>query len=371
MTTTPLAIAVPQETLPGELRVALVPDTVGRLVKAGHTVTLERGAGAGARIPDAAYEAAGAKLADGPAAALSGATLVLKVRPPSAAEAAHVPASATLISYFQPQRDAEALGVLHAKGVRVLSMDFVPRSTIAQSMDALSSQASVAGYEAALLGASLSPKFMPMLVTAAGTIPPASVLVLGAGVAGLMAIATARRLGAKVSAYDIRPEVKEEIESLGATFVAGEAVSADARADQGYAKEVGEEMRKRQEAALAKFVADADVLITTAQVFGRKAPTLITRAMAETMKSGAVIVDIAAETGGNCELTQPGETIVHHGVTVAGPLNLPSRMPLHASTMYARNLYNVVQHLSKKGAFTLDPEDEIVKGMLRAPGGAA
>jgi NAD(P) transhydrogenase subunit alpha len=370
MTTTPLAIAVPRETLPGELRVALVPDTVGRLVKAGHAVRIERGAGAGARVPDSAYEAAGATLADGPAAALTGAALVLKVRPPTPAETAHVPADATLISHFQPQRDGEALAALQAKGVRVLSMDFVPRSTLAQSMDALSSQASVAGYEAALLGASLSPKFMPMLVTAAGTIPPANVLVLGAGVAGLMAIATARRLGAKLSAYDIRPEVKEEIESLGATFVAGEAVSAEARADQGYAREVGEEMRRRQEAALAKFVADADVLITTAQVFGRKAPILVTRAMAETMKSGAVIVDIAAETGGNCELTQAGETIVHHGVTVAGPLNLPSRMPLHASTMYARNLYNVVQHLSKSGTFTLDPEDEIVKGMLRTPGGA-
>jgi NAD(P) transhydrogenase subunit alpha len=366
MTTTPLAIAVPKETLPGELRVALVPDTVGRLTKAGHTVTVERGAGVGARIPDTAYETAGAQLADGPAAALSGAKLVLKVRAPTADEAAHVPANAALISYFQPQRDGDALAALHAKGVQVLSMDFVPRSTIAQSMDALSSQASVAGYEAALLGASL----MPMLVTAAGTIPPASVLVLGAGVAGLMAIATARRLGAKVSAYDIRPEVKEEIESLGATFVAGEAVSADARADQGYAKEVGEEMRKRQEAALAKFVADADVLITTAQVFGRKAPVLVTRAMAGTMKSGAVIVDVAAETGGNCELTQPGETIVHNGVTVAGPLNLPARMPLHASTMYARNLYNVVQHLTKSGTLTLSPEDEIVKGMLRAPGSA-
>ena len=370
MTTTPLAIAVPKETLPGELRVALVPDIVGRLTKAGHTVTVERDAGAGARILDSAYQAAGARLADGPAAALDGAAVVLKVRPPTAAEAAHVPANAALISYCQPQRDAEVLALLHARGVRVLSMDYVPRSTIAQSMDALSSQASVAGYEAALLGASLSVKFMPMLVTAAGTLAPASVLVLGAGVAGLMAIATARRLGARVSAYDIRPEVKEEIESLGATFVAAEAVSADARADQGYAKEVGEEMRKRQEAALAKFVADADVLITTAQVFGRKAPTLVPRAMVETMKPGAVIVDVAAETGGNCAVTQPGETIVHRGVTVAGPLDLPSRMPLHASQMYARNVFNVLQHLTKSGTFTLNPEDEIVKGMLRVPGSA-
>jgi NAD(P) transhydrogenase subunit alpha len=365
-----LAIAVPKETLAGELRVALVPDTVGRLVKAGHTLTVQRGAGDGAHIPDSAYEASGARLADSAAAACAGAQVVLKVRPPTPAEAALLPEGATLISHLQPARDAESLAALHGRRVRVLSMDHVPRTTLAQSMDSLSSQASVAGYEAALIGATLSGKFMPMLVTAAGTIPPANVLVLGAGVAGLMAIATARRLGAKVSAYDIRPEVKEEIESLGAAFVAAEAVSADARADQGYAKEVGEEMRKRQEAALATYVAETDVLITTAQVFGRKAPILVTRAMVETMRSGAVIVDLAAETGGNCELTRPGETVVHHGVTVAGPLNVPSRMPLHASTMYAKNLFNVLQYLNKGDTFTLNPEDEIVKGMLRVPGGA-
>ncbi len=369
MTTTPIAIAVPTETLPGELRVALVPDIVGRLVKAGHTVTLERGAGAGARIPDSAYEAAGALLADGPAAALAGAALVLKVRPPTAAEAALVPARATLISFFQPQRDAETLAVLRASGVSVLSMDNVPRSTLAQAMDALSSQASVAGYEGTLIGASHMVRFMPMLVTAAGTLPPATVLVLGAGVAGLMAIATARRLGANVRAYDVRPEVKEEIESLGAVFVASEAVSADARADQGYAKELGDAMKQKQAAALAKPVADADCIIATAQIRGKAAPVIITQAMVETMKPGSVIVDLAAETGGNCALTKAGETVVHGGVTILGLLNVPSRMPLHASQMYAKNLQNVVTHLTKGGAFALNPEDEIVKGMLLPAGG--
>jgi len=370
MTTTPLVIAVPKETLPGELRVALIPETVARLVKAGHTVRVERGAGAGARIPDPAYEAAGAQLADGPAAALSGASLVLRVRPPAAAEAAPVPANATLISFFQPQRDAEALRALQAKGVHVLSMDNVPRTTLAQAMDALSSQASVAGYEGALIGASHMVRFMPMLVTAAGTLPPATVLVLGAGVAGLMAIATARRLGANVRAYDVRPEVKEEIESLGAVFVASEAVSAEARADQGYAKELGEEMKRKQAEALAKPIADADCIIATAQIRGKAAPVIVTPAMVETMKPGSVIVDLAAETGGNCALTKPGETVVHRGVTIIGAVDVPSRMPLHASQMYAKNLLNIITHLSKGGAFALNPEDEIVKGMLLPAGGA-
>lgn len=280
-----------------------------------------------------------------------------------------MPANATLISFFQPQRDAEALRALQARGVRVLSMENVPRTTLAQAMDALSSQASVAGYEGALMGASHMGRFMPMLVTAAGTLPPATVLVLGAGVAGLMAIATARRLGANVRAYDVRPEVKEEIESLGAVFVASEAVSADARADQGYAKELGEEMKQKQAAALAKPVADADCIIATAQIRGKAAPVIISQAMVETMKPGAVIVDLAAETGGNCALTKAGDTVVHHSVTILGPLNVPSRMPLHASQMYAKNLQNIITHLTKGGAFALNPEDEIVKGMLLPVGG--
>ena len=362
MTTASLQIAVPKESAPGERRVALVPDIVARFLKAGHAVTVERGAGAGAAIPDAAFEAAGAQLADG-AGVFAGAGVVCRVRPPTVTEAQALPSGATLICFFQAKRDAEVLGVLKSRQVTVLSMDNVPRLTMAQSMDALSSQASVAGYEAALIGAAHSVRFLPMLVTAAGTLPPATVLVLGAGVAGLMAIATARRLGANVRAFDVRPEVKQEVESLGAVFVAAEAVSADARAEQGYAKAVGEELKQKQEAALARHVAESDVVITTAQVRLGRAPELITRAMVETMKPGSVIVDLAAETGGNCAITRPGETFVHQGVTIVGPLDVPSRLPLHASQMYGRNLFNLVTHLTRGGAFALDDADAIVKAM--------
>jgi len=349
--------------------VALVPEAVARLVKAGFAVAVERGAGEGARIADEAYGAAGAALAAGAAGAMSGSDVVLKVRAPSPSEAALVREGGVLVCFCQPERDADALAVLSARRVRVLGMEYVPRTTKAQSMDALSSQASVAGYEAVLLGASHLVKFMPMLVSAAGTLPPAVALVLGAGVAGLTAIATARRLGATVRGYDIRPEVKEEIESLGAVFVAAEVVSDQARAAQGYAKEVGEELRQRQEAALAKHVAEADLVVTTAQVFGRRAPTLISQAMVERMRPGSVIVDVAAESGGNCPLTRPGETIVHHGVTIIGPLDLPSRMPLHASQMYARNVSAVLGHVVREGALALDDGDEIVRAMLAGPAG--
>jgi NAD(P) transhydrogenase subunit alpha len=364
-----VSIAVPKEIAPGERRVALVPDAVARLVKAGFRVTVERGAGSGARIPDEAYASCGATLGETPAGSLAGAQVVLKVRAPEQAEATLVSEGSTLIGFCQPERDAEALAVLHARRVTVLSMDYVPRVSRAQSMDALSSQASVAGYEAVLLGASHLVKFMPMLVTAAGTLPPATVLVLGAGVAGLTAIATARRLGAIVRAYDIRPEVKEEIESLGAAFVAAEAVSEGARTAQGYAKEVGEDVRQRQEAALARHVAEADLVISTAQVFGAPAPTLISEAMVERMRPGAVIMDVAAETGGNCALTRPGDTVEHHGVTILGPLNLPSLMPLHASQMYARNVSAVLNHVVRDGRLDLNRDDEIVRAMLVVPAG--
>jgi len=366
-----LSVGVPRETVPGERRVALVPDAVHRLVKAGFAVTVERGAGGGARIPDEAYASAGAALAEGAAQALGSAEVVLKVRAPSPSEAGLVREGAVLIAFCQPPRDAESLAVLAERGVRVLGMDYVPRTTKAQSMDALSSQASVAGYEAVLLGASHLVKFMPMLVTAAGTLPPAVTLVLGAGVAGLTAIATARRLGATVRGYDIRPEVREEIESLGAVFVAAEVVSDAARDAQGYAREVGEDLRQRQEAALAKHVAESDLVITTAQVFGRRAPTLISAAMVERMRPGSVIVDVAAETGGNTPLTRPGETVQHHGVTILGPLDLPSRMPLHASQMYARNVSAVLGHVVREGALALDDTDEIVRAMLAGPAGGS
>ncbi len=365
---TSISVAVPRETAPGEQRVALVPDAAGRLVKAGFTVTVERGAGAAAFCPDEAYQAAGARLADA-ATVCAGAQVVLRVRPPSPAEAALVAEGAVLIAFLQPVRDAEVLAILHQRRVTVLSMDRVPRTTKAQSMDALSSQAGVAGYEAVLIGAGALPKFLPMLVTAAGTLAPSTVLVLGAGVAGLQAIATARRLGANVRAYDVRPEVKEEVESLGATFVAAEAVAADARADQGYAKELGEEQQRRQEAALAKHVAEADLVITTAQIPGRPAPRIISEAMVASMKPGAVVVDLAAESGGNCAGSRPGETVVQGGVTIIGPANVASRMPLHASQMYARNVSTVLQYIVKDGAIVMDAEDVIVKAMRVVPEG--
>jgi NAD(P) transhydrogenase subunit alpha len=364
-------LAVPKETAAGERRVALVPDVVARLVKAGLAVTVEHGAGHHAHFPDAAFQAAGARVAPDAAQALAGATLVLRLRPPTLQEVPLIPEGATLVCMLQPGRDADVVRALAARQVAMLSMDLVPRITRAQSMDALSSQATVAGYKAVLLGVGAMCKFMGMLVTAAGTIPPAAVLVIGAGVAGLQAIATARRLGATVRAFDIRPETKEEVESLGATFVAAEAVVADARDAQGYAKEVGEEVRRRQAEALARHVAEVDLLITTAAVPGKKAPVIVTEEMVKGMKPGSVIVDVAAENGGNCALTEPGQTVVRHNVTVIGPLSVAATMPTHASQMYARNLQAVIQHLVKDGALALNREDEIVKAMLVAAEGSA
>ncbi len=365
-----LTLAVPKESSASETRVALVPDVAGRLVKAGYTIIVQRGAGADSRIADQAYEQAGCRVADDLAATLAGAQVVVKVRPPTPAEAAHVPEGSTYVGFLQPGRDREALEALLARRVAVLSMDLVPRITRAQSMDALSSQATVAGYEAVLVGASALSRFLPMLTTAAGTLPPATVLVIGAGVAGLQAIATARRLGANVRAFDVRPEVKEQVESLGAVFVAAEAVAAEASDASGYAKDVGEDLKRRQEAALARHVAESDLVITTAQIPGQPAPRLLSRATVEAMRHGSVIVDVSAEAGGNCELTRAGETVEHHGVRILGVVNLPARMPFHASQMYARNLAAVLQAIVKDGALHLDPEDAVVKGMW-VRGGAA
>jgi len=357
-----LSIAVPRETVPGEKRVALVPEVAGRLVKQGMAVTVERGAGEAARFQDPAYTAAGAVLAPDPDSVYRGAGIILKVQPPTAQEAGRLPADSILICHIQPARDAEIVRSLAGRGVKVLSMNMVPRITRAQSMDALSSQATVAGYRAVLIGSAAMGRFLPMLVTAAGTLPPATAFVLGAGVAGLQAIATARRLGANVRAFDVRPEVKEQVESLGATFVAAEAVAKDATVAGGYAREATEDERARQAAAIAKHVAESDLVIATANVPGRKAPLLITAEMVKAMKPGAVIVDLAAESGGNCELTKAGETVQAGGVTILGPVNLPAEMPTHASQMYARNLLAVLGVLVRDGAITM--EDEVVKAML-------
>ncbi len=356
-----MRIAVPRETTPGERRVALAPENVSRLVKQGHEVWIERGAGVAAGFLDAAYEAAGASIADGPAA-LSGAEVVARVQRPSEAEAELVPEGALLVGLLAPHQGGPLLQRLAARRVSALAMERVPRSTRAQSMDALSSQATLAGYKAVLLGASALPRILPMMTTAAGTLAPAKAFVLGAGVAGLQAVATARRLGAVVSAFDVRAAVKEQVQSLGASFLEVPQVAAEGAG--GYAKELGASEQERVLGAVAGHVRDMDLVVTTAQIPGRPAPRLLTAEMIRSMRPGSVVVDLAAETGGNCELTRAGETVVEAGVTVLGPVNLPSTLPFHASQMYGRNVATLLQHLAKDGRLALDPEDEIAGAML-------
>ena len=313
-------------------------------------------------MTDDSYQAAGASLGD--AAAALGAEIVTKVQCPSPSEAAALRDGALLISLLQPSEHAALVESLSARGVRALSLERVPRITRAQSMDILSSQATVAGYKAVLIAAAQSPKLFPMLTTAAGNIAPAKAFVLGAGVAGLQAIATARRLGAVVSGFDIRAAAAEQVMSLGAAFVGPKPV-ADAEAKGGYAREQTADERRQTMEAMAAHLRDQDIVITTAQVPGRPAPRLITRAMVESMRPGAVIVDLAADSGGNCEVTRAGESVVHHGVTVIGASNLPATMPFHASLMFAKNVFTLLSHLiSKEGVLTVDPKDEIAGAML-------
>ncbi|HZZ85484.1 MAG TPA: Re/Si-specific NAD(P)(+) transhydrogenase subunit alpha [Anaeromyxobacteraceae bacterium] len=364
-----MRIGVLRETARGERRVALVPDVVSRLRKLGLEVAVERGAGLPAGLPDAAYEAAGAVLAATPAEVLSGAALWLAVQPPRPEDVELLAEGAALVGFLPQAARAGLLPALARRRASALAMELVPRITRAQSMDALSSQATLAGYKAVLLGASALGKILPMLTTAAGTLAPAKAFVLGAGVAGLQAIATARRLGAVVSAFDVRPAVKEQVQSLGATFVAAAPVQAEGQG--GYAKELAEEQQRLVLEAVGKHVVDQDLVITTAQVPGRPAPRLLTAAMVRSMKPGAVIVDLAAESGGNCELTRAGETVEEAGVTVMGPVNLPATVPLHASQMYARNLLALVQHLVKDGRLVLDLADEITGAMTVVCAGEA
>jgi proton-translocating NAD(P)+ transhydrogenase subunit alpha len=356
-----MRIAVLRETAAGERRVALAPEHVARLVKQGDEVRVERGAGVEAGHTDEAYAAAGAALADA-AGALAGAEVVVAVRLPSDARAEALPRGAVLVALLAPHLDRPSLEGLAARGVSVLAMERVPRTTRAQAMDALSSQATLAGYRAVLLGATALPRILPMMTTAAGTLAPARAFVVGAGVAGLQAIATARRLGAVVSAFDVRPAVKEQVQSLGASFVEVPAVAAEGAG--GYAKELGAPERERVLAALAAHVKDMDLVITTAEVPGRPAPRLLTAEMVRSMRPGSVIVDLAAETGGNCELTRPGETVVEGGVQVIGAVNLPASLPLHASQLYGRNVITLLAHLARDGRPVLDPADEITGAML-------
>ena len=351
-----MRLGVPKETAPGERRVALVPETVGRLAGAGFEVAVERGAGAVAAFPDEAFAEAGASLVGN---ALD-ADAVVKVQKPSAAEVEALRDGSVLVAFLQPLTDPEGIERLGARGVVAFAMESIPRITRAQPMDALSSQATVSGYKAMLLAAERLPRFFPMLMTAAGTVAPAKVLVLGAGVAGLQAIATARRLGAVVTGFDVRAAVREQVESLGATFLdLGVTVE---EAAGGYARELSEDDRRRQQEALEGRIADFDVVVTTALVPGRPAPRLIPAAAVRSMRPGSVVVDVAAEAGGNCELTSPGEIVEREGVTIVGLTNLPSTMPYHASQLYARNVTALLQHLAPSGELELDWEDEITAG---------
>jgi H+-translocating NAD(P) transhydrogenase subunit alpha len=367
-TASTLIVGVPRETASGERRVAMTPDTVKRLTASGVVVKVESGAGLASGHGDDAYEAAGATIvADG--AEAFDAKVVIKVQKPDADETALLRPGTTIIALLQPMTNVDLMRELAARDVTAFSMDAIPRTTRAQSMDVLSSQATVAGYKAVLMAADTLPKFFPMLTTAAGSIVPAKVLVVGAGVAGLQAIATARRLGAVVEAYDTRPVVKEQVESLGAKFVDIPVDTSDAQTAGGYAKEVSAETLRKQQEVLADHAAKSDVVITTAAVPGRPAPRLISKETVERMRPGSVIVDLAAETGGNVELTRAGETVEHNGVKIMGQLNLPSTMPVHASQMYAKNIQNLLDLLIKNGKLDPDFEDEIVKGTVITRGG--
>ena len=360
-----MKIGVPTETAPREQRVALAPDSAGRLIKQQKLeVIVQAGAGLRAGFRDDAYQAVGATIVADASAAFGGVQVVAKVQPPSSDEIRQIDSGATLISLMQPGQHAEIMAALAQRRVTTLALELVPRITRAQSMDVLSSQSTVAGYKGVLIGASALGKFLPMLTTAAGNISPAKCFVIGAGVAGLQAIATARRLGGVVSAFDVRPAAREQVQSLGASFVANDLVSASAEAAGGYARAQTEDEQARTLGAIGAHIKDMDLVITTAQIPGKPAPRLITRAMIETMRAGSVIVDLAAETGGNCELSKPGETVQAHEVTVIAPLNLPSTVAFHASQMFGRNITELLRHLVKDGALVLDRNDEITGAMM-------
>ena len=361
-------IGVPQETSPGERRVALVPESCKKLIQSGYTIAIEAEAGAKAGYPDAMYREVGVTVERDPAALLGSADLVLKVNAPvtrngQGDETTWMRSGAVYIGSLMPLRNLAAVRALAGRGVTAFSTDAIPRTTRAQSMDTLSSMANIAGYKGALLAALELNKYFPMLMTAAGTVPPAKVFVIGAGVAGLQAIATARRLGANVFATDVRPEVKEQIESVGAKYV-GIELAEGASAGGGYAKELSEADRLRQRELLEAQCAQSDAVITTALIGGVFAPRLISADMVRSMKPGAVIVDLAADGGGNCELSRPGETVFAHGVTILAPLNLPASMPLHASLLFSRNLTAFVQAFTRDKVFQVDLTDDIQQGAI-------
>ncbi len=358
----PIVIAVPRELSLWEKRVAIVPEVVQKLVKSGYEIRVEHDAGTGAFYPDDLYTAAGAKVAYSRSDLLNGVRIILRVQPPSVAEIDQIAEGTIVIGFMNAARNLDAVARMRDRKITAFALDLVPRITRAQGMDALSSQATAGGYAATILGAAHCPKFLPMLTTAAGTIRPSTVLILGAGVAGLMAIATARRLGAVVEAYDVRRAAGEQVRSLGAKFL---ELEINAEGQGGYARELTPEEKEKEQQMVRAAVARADIVVTTASIPGRKAPVLITRETVSTMRPGAVIVDLAAESGGNCELTQPGKTVCESGVTILGPLNLPAQVPFHSSLMFAKNLQSFLGILvDKNGTIVREFSDEILAASL-------
>jgi NAD(P) transhydrogenase subunit alpha len=357
-----IVIAVPKELTPGEQRVASVPEVVQKFTKSGYTVRVEHDAGTGAYYPDDLYKSAGATIASSRTELLNGAGIVLRVQPPTVADVDQLAEGTIVIGFMNPANNLEAIARMRDRKITAFALELVPRITRAQSMDALSSQATAGGYVAAVMGADNCPKFLPMLTTAAGTIRPATVLILGAGVAGLMAIATAKRLGALVEAYDVRRAAGEQVRSLGAKFL---ELEINAEGQGGYARELTPEEKAQEQQMVSAAVARADIVITTAAIPGRKAPVLVTKETVATMRPGAVIIDMAAESGGNCELTRAGTTIREHGVLIIGPQNLPARIPFHTSQMYAKNLQSFLALLvDKDGALVTEFTDEILVASL-------
>ncbi len=362
-----VVVAVPRETVPDELRVATVPEIVKKLTQSGYEVRIEHDAGKNAYYPDDLFTAAGAKIVFSRPELFNDARIVLHVQPPAVAEIDQLDEGTIVIGFMNPTRNLEAIARMRDRNITAFALELIPRITRAQSMDALSSQATAGGYEAALLGAGNCPKFLPMLTTAAGTIRPSTVLILGAGVAGLMAIATAKRLGAVVVAYDVRRAAGEQVRSLGARFL---ELEINAEGQGGYARELTPQEKEMEQQMVSAAVAGADIVITTANIPGRKAPLLITKETVATMRPGAVIVDLAAESGGNCELTRPGKTVREHGVTILGPQNLPALVPYHASQMYAKNLQSFLALLvDKDGMLIREYTDEILTASLLVHGG--
>jgi NAD(P) transhydrogenase subunit alpha len=365
-----MTVGITRETFPGEKRVALVPANITQLKKLGLEILVEKGAGRAAGYPDSDYETKGARIASDRQEVFSSAEIILYVRGLGAnpqagrSDLALMRKGQTLVGQFEPLSEPDSIKILAEKGVYAFAMELMPRITRAQSMDTLSSMATVAGYRAVLLAAEALPKMFPMMMTAAGTVAPARVFVVGVGVAGLQAIASAKRMGAVVQAYDVRPAVKEQVESLGGKFVELGLETGDTETKGGYAKEMGEEFLRKQREMMTRVVAENDVVITTAAVPGRKAPVLITADMVRGMKPGSVVVDIAAERGGNCELTRAGETIMENGVKILGPVNMPSDVPYHASQMYSKNLTNFLSLLVKDGQLRLDSDDEIIRATM-------